>query len=101
MNVTAKPWNEFLYAQLAESEAFAVEYLNTALEDNDPVFLLKALRQVAEARGGVGELALKTGLKRARLARMLSANGNPTILSLHEILDALGLQMQFTLKRAA
>ena len=101
MSMTTKPWNDFLYSQLADSETFAVEYLNTALEDNDPAFLLKALRQVAEARGGVGELAQKTGLKRASLTRMLSENGNPTMVSFHEILDALGLQMQFTLKRAA
>ncbi len=101
MSMASKPWNDFLATQLAQSEAFAVEYLNAALEEDDPIFLLKALRQVAEARGGVGELAQKTGLKRASLARMLSAHGNPTILSLHEILDALGLQMQFTLKRAA
>ena len=101
MSMASKPWNDFLTAQLAQSEAFAVEYLNAALEEDDPAFLLKALRQVAEARGGVGELAQKTGLKQASLARMLSANGNPTMVSFHEILDALGLQMQFTLKRAA
>ena len=101
MSMTTKPWNDFLYTQLAESEVFAVEYLNSALEENDPAFLLKALRQVAEARGGIGGLAQQTGLNRESLYRMLSENGNPTITSLHEILDALGLQMQFMLKKAA
>lgn len=101
MNKASKPWNEFLYNHLMESEEFAVEYLNAALEENDTALLLKALRQVTEARGGIGDLAKKTSLNRESLYRMLSENGNPTIYSLNEVLDALGLQLQFAPKKAA
>lgn len=97
----SKPWNEFLFKQLRDSEEFSVEYLNAALEENDPALLLKALRQVAEARGGIGDLAKKSGLNRESLYRMLSENGNPTIYSLNEVLDALGMQIQFAPKKAA
>lgn len=101
MRQGAKPWNEFLITKLAKSEEFAVEYLNACLEENDPKLLLRALRDVAEARGGLGDLAKKTGLNRESLYRMLSENGNPTIYSLNEVLDALGMQLQFAPKKAA
>ena len=101
MRQGAKPWNEFLYHHLSESQEFAIEYLNACLEENDPALLLKALRQVAEACGGLGDLAKKTGLNRESLYRMLSEQGNPTIYSLNEVLDALGLQLQFAPKKAA
>jgi probable addiction module antidote protein len=97
----SKPWNEFLINQLGDSEEFSVEYLNAALGENDPSLLLQALRQVAEARGGIGDLAKKSGLNRESLYRMLSENGNPTIYSLNEVLDALGMQIQFAPKKAA
>ena len=101
MRQGSKPWNEFLLNKLAKSEEFSLEYLNAALEENDPALLLTALRQVAEARGGLGDLAKKTGLNRESLYRMLSEQGNPTIYSLNEELDALGLQLQFAPKKAA
>ena len=101
MRQGSKPWNEFLLNKLAKSEEFSLEYFNACLEENDPALLLKALRQVAEARGGMGDLAKKTSLNRESLYRMLSENGNPTIYSLNEVLDALGLQLQFAPKKAA
>ncbi len=92
MRQGAKPWNEFLITKLAKSEEFAVDYLNACLEENDPKLLLRAL---------CGDLAKKTGLNRESLYRMLSENGNPTIYSLNEVLDALGMQLQFAPKKAA
>ncbi len=101
MSRTSRPWKEYLAETLATSEEEAIGYLNAALEENDPAYLLKALRQVAEARGGIGDLAKKTSLNRESLYRMLSEQGNPTIYSLNEVLDALGLQLQFAPKKAA
>lgn len=40
----------------------AEEYLNAALEEDDPELFLRALRNVAEAQGGVASLAEKTKL---------------------------------------
>ena len=37
----------------------AEEYLNAALEEDDPELFLLALRNVAEAQGGVAQLAEK------------------------------------------
>ena len=49
----------------------AEEYLNAALEGDDPELFLVALRNVAEAQGGVAQLANKTKLNRGSLYKML------------------------------
>lgn len=68
-------------------------YLNAALEDGDTRVLLKALRNVAKARGGLSKLASKTRLSRESLYRMLSDRGNPELSSLGRILRYFGLRL--------
>ena len=72
----------------------AAEYLNACLEDSEEVFLL-GLRNVVEARGGVGGLSRTTELNRENLYRSLSKKGNPKLSSLSSILEAVGIQLQF------
>jgi probable addiction module antidote protein len=87
-----RDYKESLFEDLRDPE-FAVAYLNAALEEpSSDVFLLH-LRDVAEARGGIGKLAAETRLAREALYRMLSENGNPQLSSLEKILHALGLRL--------
>lgn len=74
----------------------AAAYVEAALEENDPAGLLQALRNVAEARGGVAHIAEKTGLNREALYRTLSKRGNPQLKSLAAILGATGLRLSVT-----
>lgn len=71
----------------------AAAYLNAALEDDDLRVFLVALRDVAEAHGGISYLAKETRLNRESLYRTLSKQGNPTIINLFHMLDALGLEI--------
>jgi probable addiction module antidote protein len=71
----------------------AAEYLNAALEDGDPEGFLLALRNVAEAQGGIAHLAEKAKLNRESLYRMLSDRGNPEFRSLDALLHALGFRL--------
>lgn len=71
----------------------AAAYLNAALEDEDIRVFLVALRDVAEAHGGISYLAEKTELNRESLYRTLSLQGNPTIINLFLMLDVLGLEL--------
>ena len=71
----------------------AAAYVEAALEENDPAGLLQALRNVAEARGGIAHIAEKTGLNREALYRTLSKRGNPQLKSLAAILGATGLRL--------
>lgn len=71
----------------------AAAYLNAAIEDGDRAVFLLALRNVAEACGGMRALAEKTKLSRESLYRTLSNRGNPEIKSLTAILHAMGLRL--------
>ncbi len=71
----------------------AAAYLNAALEDEDIRVFLVALRDVAEAHGGISFLAKETDLNRESLYRTLSLQGNPTIMNLFHMLDAVGLEL--------
>jgi probable addiction module antidote protein len=78
----------------------ASEYLQVSLDeyekDGNLDAFLTAIRTVAEARGGITQLAQKTNLNRQHLYRSLSKNGNPTIKTLDSILHSLGLKLAIT-----
>lgn len=93
--------DEAMVAELRENPEYAQIYLQTALEEiyeegGVPAFLT-ALRRVVEARGGIGEIAKKSGLSRQQLYRTLSEKGNPTITTLTEITRAAGVRLSTNL----
>ena len=71
----------------------AAAYLEAAFEEDDVEGLMQAIRNVAEAQGGVARVAEKTGLSRETLYRTLSKRGNPQVKSLAAILGATGLRL--------
>lgn len=71
----------------------AVDYLNACMEDEDPRVFLLALRDVADARGGIRALSRNARLNRESLYRMLSRSGNPSLNSLAAVLNACGLRL--------
>ncbi|MFN7902158.1 MAG: addiction module antidote protein [Holosporales bacterium] len=77
--------------------AHAQAYLDVAVqeyqEDGDLGFFLAALRNVAEAHGGLSALAEKTRLNRQNLYKALSPKGNPKIDTLGAILHGMGLRL--------
>jgi probable addiction module antidote protein len=76
--------------------ANAAAYVKVALAEGDSGDLLHALRNVAEARGGIAQIAERTGLNREALYRTLSKRGNPQLKSLAAILSATGLRLSVT-----
>ena len=85
----------------------AAVYLQVALDeyqqDNDSNTFMLALRNVAEAHGGVGALAKKTEITRQHLYHVLSDKGNPQLNTLGSMLTALGFHLAITVahKKAA
>lgn len=71
----------------------AAAYLEAAIEDGDQAVLMLALRQVAQAQGGIAAVARKSKLSREATYRMLSKSGNPELKSLKAILYAAGLRL--------
>ena len=84
-----------------QDPAYALELLNSILEDGEQAELLIALRQMAKAFGGVQTLAEKANLNPTQLYRTLSEEGNPALSSLTAILKAMGLRLAVERVRAA
>jgi len=71
----------------------AAAYLSAAMEEGDQALFLLALRNVAEAHGGMAVVSEKTQLNRESMYRMLSSKGNPGIMSLLTLLNSMGLKL--------
>jgi probable addiction module antidote protein len=83
--------------ELRADRQFAVEYLKAALEElddpNNRAAGLLALRDVAEAYGGLGVVAAQAGISREALYRSLSPKGNPTLKTLLAVLKTVGMRL--------
>ena len=97
----SKKYHNFLLDRLKDHEE-AVAYLNAALEESlkgdeesQHLFLI-ALRNVAEAQGGIGALAKKAHVGRESLYKTLSGTGNPKWHTLVSLCIALGLNLRLT-----
>lgn len=88
----SKSYKELLHERLRSPEE-AATYLNAALEDEDPGIFLVALRDIAEANGGMSHLAREAHLNRESLYRTLSKKGNPTFANLRSLLGTVGLEI--------
>jgi len=75
----------------------AIAYLKVALEeyeaDHDTEVFMLALRNVAQAYGGISKLSEKTKLNREHLYRVLSKRGNPRLITLDTVLRGLGFRL--------
>lgn len=92
-------YNKYLLESLQDPEEMA-EYINAAIEEEeDPEALLIALRHVVEAQN-ISKLAVKAGLNRVTLYRILAEGGNPRLVSLAALLAAMGLRLKVEQKLA-
>lgn len=91
-----RKFKEALLEDLKDS-SYAQTYLSVALEeyekDKDVSSFLTALRDVAEARGGMTRLAEKTRLNRQNLYKTLSAKGDPKLNTIETVLHGLGYRL--------
>ena len=94
---TIKYRDELLESLKDPREASA--YLNAALEEKDSRLFLVALRNVAEAFGGLLRVSKRARLNRENLYRMLSKRGNPEISSLEAVLEAVGLRLAVEVRK--
>lgn len=77
-----------------DSDTDIVEYLNAAWEENDAAFFMKALGNVAKAKG-IADIAAETDLNRESLYKALSGNRDAKLGTLIKILSALHIQIEF------
>jgi probable addiction module antidote protein len=88
----SRDFRDYLNESLKDPKE-AVAYLNAALEDDDRRVFLLALRDVADAWGGMKKLSTEAKLNREGLYRALSEKGNPELASLTAMLRSMGLSL--------
>lgn len=91
------PYEPYLLEDLKDLE-YAAGYLSTALQEGEQIFYL-ALKNVAKAQGGIKSLSESTNLNRESLYDMLSEKGNPLFNNISKILNSLGIDIHFKIKK--
>ena len=86
---TFAPWDS---AEFLTNDETIIEYLQAALEENDPAFFMKAVGNVARAKG-VSSIAEEAQLGRESLYKVLSGERDPRIGTVMKVLDALGVRL--------
>ena len=94
-NIKMKSYDLFLKKELQDPEQASL-YLSAAAEDNSAEGFLVALRNVAQAHGGLGVLSKITSLNLQNMYKMFSEDGNPTVSSLIAVLNAIGINLSFS-----
>lgn len=90
-------FNEYLLDNLKNDDQAVFLHIKEALQDpdikenNDYLYLIKAINDVAIARGK-GELAENAGLSRQGLHKILNGESIPNIQNIMAILNAIGLR---------
>ncbi len=91
-----RKFKEVLLEDLKDPKA-AQTYLSVALEeydkDKDTEAFLIALRDVAEAHGGLSQLAQRSHLNRQNLYKALSKKGSPKLETVGAVLHGLGFRL--------
>ena len=83
------PWDS---AEFLTDDEVIIEYLKAALEENDPAFFMKAIGNVARAKG-MTAIAQETHLGRPSLYKALSGERDPRIGTVMKVLAALDIQL--------
>mgnify|MGYP002737804045 CR=1 FL=1 len=90
-------YDEWEIEQLRRDPELARAYLQEAVraldDSEDQGAALLALRNLAQANGGLGPVAQRAGISREALYRALSPNGNPTLKTLQAVLKAVGMRL--------
>jgi len=82
-------------ADYLDNEEVIAEYLNAALEDENPDVFLVAVSDVAKARG-MAQLAKDTGLGRESLYKALAPGAKPRYDTVLKLVRALGVDLHAT-----
>ena len=86
---TFAPWDS---TEFLTNDETIIEYLQAALEDNDPAFFMKAVGNVARAKG-MTSIAEEAQLGRESLYKALPGERDPRIGTVMKVLDALGIRL--------
>ena len=87
-----KQLKKFDAVDYLDNDEVIAEYLNAALEDENPDVFLRAISDVAKARG-ISRLAADSGLGRESLYKALAPGAKPRYDTVLKLLKALGVEL--------
>jgi probable addiction module antidote protein len=79
-------------SEFLDNEEVIAEYLSAALEDPNPDTFLRAVANVAKARG-VSQVAKASGLGRESLYKALAPGAKVRYETVRKVLDSLGVRL--------
>jgi len=82
-------------SEYLDDEEVIAEYLTAALEDPNPEVFLRAVANVAKARG-IAKVAEDSGLGRESLYKALAPGAKPRYETVRKLMDALGVKLTVT-----
>ena len=80
-------------AEFLDNEEVIAEYLSVAIEDPNPDVFLRAMANVAKARG-IAEIAKASGLGRESLYKALAPGAKVRYETVRKVLDSLGVKLK-------
>lgn len=86
---------DFDAADYLDSDEAIAEYLTAILEQDDPDLILKALGDVAKARG-MTQIARESGLGRESLYKVFRPGAQPRFETVMKVMKALGVKITAT-----
>ncbi|MBS0471388.1 MAG: putative addiction module antidote protein [Proteobacteria bacterium] len=86
------PWDP---AEHIKTEKDVIAYLDAAFEDGDPKVIAAVLGDIARSKG-MARIAKKTGLGRESLYKSFSKKGNPGLMTVLKVVQALGYRLSIT-----
>jgi len=92
--VTFEKWDS---AEALTSKERVIAYLEVALEENDPDFLISALGDIARSKG-MTQLARELNIDRKGLYKSLAPDGNPSFKTVFKLLDLMGMRLRLEQK---
>jgi probable addiction module antidote protein len=85
-------YSTFEASDYLDNEEVVAEYLTAAAEDENPDMLLRALSEVAKARG-MSQVAAAAGLGRESLYKALAPGSHPRFETISAVLRALNVRL--------
>ena len=87
-------------AEYIETREDVLAFLEGALEENDPEFLLETIGYIARSKG-MAQIAKELNIDRSGLYKSFSPDGNPYFLTVAKVLDNLGFILTIRQKQAS
>jgi probable addiction module antidote protein len=95
--ITISDWNPADYIETKED---VLAYLEVALEEDSPEFLMRTIGHIARSKG-MSRIAEELNLDMADLSGSLSQNNNTSFKTLYNVLALLGFRLKIEKKSAS